>query len=613
MTNGDPQSTRRPHITLVLLCVSIPSFMLNLDSNIVAVSLPSIAHSLKANFAEIEWVVSAYTVTFASLVMASGALADRYGRKRMLLIGLTIFTAASFVCGTAPNVGWLNAARALQGAGAALQASAALATLSHVFRGTARARAFAFWGSVVGIAVSLGPIAGGFITQHFGWEWAFYVNVPVGAAMIALTAHAVEESRDPDAARIDILGVLSFSAFLFLTTLALISGNRAGWGSARILLDFAVAAALFALFITVETLQKRPMLDLAFFRRSTYLGANIASIAYAAALLTMLTYLPMYFQSGLGYGPQGAGLLMLPMAVPLFLVPRVTAAYLSHRLSGRALLTIGLALVSVGLLWMACEAPLFDYLAMLGGMLVAGTGAGILNGETAKVGMTVIPPERAGMASGVAVTLRFAGIVVGFAALGAILFRSVSSTVASGLAATPPADRLSLVRSIVAGDLSGAAVGPGPQTMLHALAVTSFGNGYQAIMFAAAALAGLSALLSWVLVRPADTAPVPRPFKGTPTRAPARARSRWAAARSRSASRACGTMARLSSLADGAAAGDGTVGAGDLFNAIPSPDTVRPEEYQACVAALGEAGTELFSPGGLRGQEPDGGVQHGDV
>jgi len=159
---------------LILLCVSIPSFMINLDSNIVAVSLSSIAHSLSADFADIEWVISAYTLTFASFVLPAGALADRYGRKRMLIIGLGIFTLASFICGAAPNVTVLNAARALQGIGAALQLSAALATLSHAFRGPDRARAFAFWGSVIGIAISLGPVAGGFITQHFGWVGVLY-------------------------------------------------------------------------------------------------------------------------------------------------------------------------------------------------------------------------------------------------------------------------------------------------------------------------------------------------------------------------------------------------------------------------------------------------------
>ena len=237
---------------LVLLCVSVPAFMIGIDSNIVAVSLPSIAHSLRADFSAIEWVISAYTLAFASLLLPAGALADRYGRKQMLVLGLTVFSFASFLCGATPNFLVLNAARALQGVGAALQLSAALAVLSHQFHGPIRTRAFAFWGSVVGVAITLGPVAGGFITEQFGWQWAFYINIPVGAAMIALTIFSVEESRDPHVRRIDFLGALAFSSALFLVTLALIEGNHYGWSSRAIQLEFLSTVALFLLFAVAE-------------------------------------------------------------------------------------------------------------------------------------------------------------------------------------------------------------------------------------------------------------------------------------------------------------------------------------------------------------------------
>ncbi len=484
---------------IILLCVSIPSFMINLDSNIVAVSLSSIAHSFNADFADIEWVISAYTLTFASLVLPAGSLADRYGRKRILVIGLAIFSVASLICGAAPNVATLNAARALQGVGAALLLSGALATLSHSFRGADRARAFAFWGSVIGIAISLGPVIGGFITQHFGWEWAFYINVPIGVALIALILKNLEESSDPHARKVDLLGGLTFSSSLFLLTLALISGNRQGWDNPSIVYELLGAALFFALFVLVESRQERPMVDFSFYRSPTYVGANVAGLAYAASLLTMLTYLPIYFQNALGCSPQSAGLLMLPLAVPLFVVPRITAAYLTHRFSGRTLLTLGLAIIGVGLIWLGVEATRFDYVSMIAGLLLAGIGAGILNGETAKVAMSAIPPERAGMASGMSGTVRFSGIVIGFAALGAILFHRVAASVASG--APAGVDPLALTHSITAGDLSGGAQG------LASLALNSFGSGYQAILFVAAGMALVSSVLSWFLVRSADTAP----------------------------------------------------------------------------------------------------------
>jgi MFS family permease len=197
---------------LVLICTSAPSFMLQLDANIVSVSLPAIAHSLNASFAGIEWVITAYMLSFASLLMPAGALADRFGRKRLLITGLSVFTFASFLCGAAPNLTVLIAARALQGAGAAMQLSSALATLSHAFQGEARARAFAFWGSVVGIGIASGPVVGGLITQGFGWEWAFYVNLPIGIALIAGSRRGAARSARrrllrrravPDDARLD--------------------------------------------------------------------------------------------------------------------------------------------------------------------------------------------------------------------------------------------------------------------------------------------------------------------------------------------------------------------------------------------------------------------------
>ena len=497
---------KTPEKLLVLLCVSIPSFMTNLDANIVAVSLTSIARSLHADFAMVEWVVSAYTLAFAAMLMPAGTLADRFGRKRMLVVGLVIFTAASTLCGAAPSDTMLNWARALQGVGAALQLSAALATLSHAFHGAARARAFSFWGSVIGIAIMLGPVGGGMITQYLGWRWAFYVNVPVGAAMVLLTIFAVEDSKDPHAKRLDIAGVGTFSGFLTLLTLALISGNRAGWSSALIVAELIGAALLFAGFLAVERRQARPMVDLRFFRRSTYVGANIAGLAYAMTFLTMLTYLPLYFQNGMGRTPLAAGLLMLPMASPLFLIPRIVSQWLAPRCSGRTLLSTGLVLIGVGLLWTGAEMHGFDYGSILAPMLIATCGAGILNGETTRVGMTVIPAERAGMASGVSGTVKFSGLVVGFAALGAILYSRVGASLATALPAQSAVLREQITRAIAGGNLEAARVLAGQPG--GSFAQSSFGSGYEAVMITAGALALVAGVLSWLLIDAGETAPV---------------------------------------------------------------------------------------------------------
>jgi EmrB/QacA subfamily drug resistance transporter len=499
----------RNQALLVLICTSVPSFMIQFDANIVSVSLPAIAHSLGASFAGIEWVVTAYILSFASLLLPAGALADWFGRKTTLVIGLSLFTVASVLCGSAPSLSVLIAARALQGAGAALQLSSALASLSHSFQGAARARAFSFWGSVVGIGMVTGPVAGGLITEAFGWEWAFWINLPIGVALLALIARTLENSKDPSAVRLDLPGVFCFGSALFLSTLALIEGNHRGWTDRYILSELAGAFALFVVFVVVELRQTRPMLDLAYFLKPTYIGANIAQGSFAAGLLSMLTFIPVFLQNGLGNGSAVAGLMMLPMVIPPFLVPRMVTKHLAHRFSGRALLTMGLLLSCCGFLLMAAFVRDRAYLPLIGGMFVAGVGIAFLNGETTKVGMTVIPKERSGMASGVQGTVRFSGLVIGIAVLGAILFGKVAAAIADALPNLADADRLRLVRNITAGDLSGSGLSGIDMATLHELSLNALAKSYQAIFLAAGILLFLASTLTWRLVSAAETPPVP--------------------------------------------------------------------------------------------------------
>jgi MFS family permease len=224
----------------MLLSAAGASFVIMLDANIVAVSLPSIARDLHGEFTDVEWVVSAYILPFAALLMPAGALADRLGRRRILLWGLSIFTVASLLCGLAPDLTTLNEARALQAVGAAFQLSAARAVISHGFEAHKRVRAFAIWGTVMGLAPTMGPIVGGLITSYFGWRWAFLVNIPIGAALISLAANAIDESRDSDARRLDIAGIVLFGGGLFTLVWALIDANAVGWGSAATRLKLTV-------------------------------------------------------------------------------------------------------------------------------------------------------------------------------------------------------------------------------------------------------------------------------------------------------------------------------------------------------------------------------------
>lgn len=505
---SETDASAKRHDWLVLICTSAPSFMLQLDANIVSVSLPSIARSLHADFAGIEWVITAYMLSFASLLLPAGALADRFGRKRLLIAGLGLFTFASLLCGSALNLPMLIAARALQGAGAAMQLSAALATLSHAFHGAARARAFSFWGTVVGIGMASGPVVGGLITQAFGWQWAFYVNVPIGVVLIAMIARVIDSSRDPHALRLDLPGVACFGTALFLTTLALIEVNRRGWRDHWILAELAGAAFLFALFVAVERRQSRPMLDLSYFRNPTFFGATLAQFAFSVGMLTMLTFVPIFLQSGLGATSAHAGLMMLPMVAPLFIVPRLASRHLAHRLSGRAVLALGLLLVCLGLCCFATVVTTLAYAPLMIGMIVSGIGAGLLNGETTKVAMTVIPKERSGMASGVSGTTRFTGLVIGIAALGAVMFARVHAVIVDALPSVDATQQLRVAQDITAGHLQNVMLPGWSESTLHALGAASFAEGYRALFLVAALFMLLSAALTWRLVNPDETPPI---------------------------------------------------------------------------------------------------------
>jgi EmrB/QacA subfamily drug resistance transporter len=506
MSDPAPANTDRARFR-VLLTASLVSSLIMLDSNIVAVSLPAIARSLGATFADIEWVVSAYILSFAALLLAAGSFADRHGRKRITLVGLCIFGVASAACGLAGSPLVLNVARAIQGIGGSLLLTAALAVISHTFTGAQRARAYAFWGACIGIAITVGPIVGGLITNFFGWRWVFLVNLPLCAVLLFATFAVVPESRDPDTKRLDIIGIVTFSMGLFLLIWALIAANAVGWTHATILLRLAGAALLFVAFGFAEALQARPMMDFALFRQPTFLGSAFAMLGYAAGAQVMIFYLPLFLQNAFGFAPAAAGLAMIPFALPMFLTPRLGAG-LAGRFSGRALLAVGLAVTVAGDLLMGGVARAgLSYAVFVVAMVVTGSGAGLLNGETAKVMQGAVPAQRAGMASGLAGTTRFVGLLLGVAGLGAMLGHVASDAFlnAEAMAGLEPA----VARRVVSGDIAGAmaAVPQALQAQVHGAASAAFADGFAAASLLAAAVAGLAGILTFLLVRSADTAP----------------------------------------------------------------------------------------------------------
>jgi EmrB/QacA subfamily drug resistance transporter len=495
----------------ILVATSLVTSLIMLDSNIVAVSLPSIARTLGASFANIEWVISAYVLSFAALMLAAGSYADRHGRKRTTLIGVVLFAVASGFCGLAQSALMLELARALQGVGASLLLTAALAIINHAFAAHERAKAYGFWGTCVGIAIAGGPIVGGVVTDLFGWRWAFLINLPICIALFIAIAAFVDESRDHEAERLDYAGILTFSAGLFLLIWALIDGNALGWGARPIVERLVGATVLLVAFVFVELVQKRPMVDFTLFAQSTFLGSAFAMLGYAGGAQVMIFYLPMFLQNAFGLSPATAGLAMLPFASPMFLTPRLSVG-LAHRYSGRTLLTIGLMTTLMGnlLLWALARFSL-PYPAFLVGMLVAGAGAGLLNSETTKVMQGAIPAQRAGMASGLTATTRFVGLLVGIAALGAILAQVASrSFIAAGVAAgLDTGTAAELAKHVTSGDFA-VTVGTVPEALrasVWQVRNAAFANGFAAAALLAAAVAAAMALLTVLLVRRAETLP----------------------------------------------------------------------------------------------------------
>src|SRR4051812_23340816 len=287
--------------TLVAVCTGV--FMLLLDITIVNVALPDIQRELSASLSDLQWVIDAYALTLAALQLTAGSLADRFGRKRLFAIGTVIFTAGSLFCGLAPTVTFLSVSRAAQGVGGAIMFATALALLSGAFSGRERGTAFAFFGATTGVAVAIGPVLGGVLTSGLSWDWIFFVNVPICVAALTVTLLKVEETRDPHPGRLDLAGLVAFSAPLALLVLGLIRGGEDGWGDSFVVGTFVASGALLVAFVISQLVQSQPMFDLGLLRKPTFVGGLVAAIGISASVFSLLAYLVIYIQNVLGYSP----------------------------------------------------------------------------------------------------------------------------------------------------------------------------------------------------------------------------------------------------------------------------------------------------------------------
>src|SRR5581483_3477504 len=361
-----------------LLAVCVATFMLLLDITIVNVALPSIQRDLDAGLSSLQWVVDAYALGLASLLLVFGSLGDRLGRRRIFAFGFALFTAASLACGLSGNATVLNAFRAVQGVGGAAMFATALALIAQEFDGRERAKAIGIWGATVGGSVAVGPLIGGVITDGLGWEWIFFVNVPVGVGAILLTEAKLANVAASDPQPIDWPGVATFSLALFGLVFGLIRGNADGWSSPQILASLIGAGAFMAAFAALQVRQRHAMLDMSLFRVPAFGGVSIVAWALSAGMFSMFLYLTLYIQDILGFSPLEAGIRFLPTTLLSFLVAPI-AANLSHRIPVRALMGAGLAITGLGLLLMRGVSVGDSWTGLLPGFILAGIGVGMTN------------------------------------------------------------------------------------------------------------------------------------------------------------------------------------------------------------------------------------------
>jgi EmrB/QacA subfamily drug resistance transporter len=502
----------RKWVTLAVVNVAV--FMLLLDITVVNTALPSIREDLDASFTDLQWVVDAYTLTLAAFVLAAGSLADRLGRRRVFAWGLGIFTVASAMAALSPDPTWLNLARAVQGVGGAIMFAVSLALIAQEFKGKELGMATGLYGATIGVAVAIGPLVGGALTDGIGWQSVFALNVPIGIAAIALTFMKIAESRDPAARGVDWPGVATFSGSLFLLVLALLRGNEEGWGSSLIIGLFAGSAALFAAFIVVEMRQKNPMLPFHLFRIPTFTGVQLASFAISASMFALFLYLTLYMQNILGLSPLETGLRYLPMTVISFLVAPVAGVLLS-RLPARGMLATGLLMAGAGLILMAGVERGDEWTGLLGGFMVAGAGIGLINPVIAHVAVSVVPPEQSGMASGINDTFRQVGIAVAIAAYGAVFLGRAESEIVER---APGVDGHGLAEAVSSGNLPANT----PEPVADA-AREGFLAGFNQITLIGAAIAIAGSIAALVLIRSRDIRDAPEVVDGEPVPAPAAA------------------------------------------------------------------------------------------
>jgi EmrB/QacA subfamily drug resistance transporter len=415
--NNDRRAQQR--WTLRVVCASTALLLLNVAAPQVA--LQAIADSLHASFTDLQWVLSGYALALAVFLLTAGSLADRFGRRRLFLSGLALFSAASALCALAPGAGALVGARIAQGLAAAVVFPSSLAILAEEFEGAERRRAIGAWGATIGLAFAAGPLLGGVLVDLFGWRAVFAASFVFGVPTMALALRFVRETRDPDPPPVDWAGVGTLSAGLFLAVFAVLRGNELGWTSTTVLGGLAAGAVLLAAFVAVERRKRRPMLNLSLFANRTFTGASLVVALLAGGTFGAFVFVTLFLLDVQGRDPIEAGLVLAPLAVVSFVVSAL-AGRASHRVPLRGALVAGMAITTAGVLMLRAtlEADA-SWLALLPGLSVTGAGIGLANPLATFAHLGVLPPAQGGLASALNNTARQLGLAIGIAVLGALL------------------------------------------------------------------------------------------------------------------------------------------------------------------------------------------------
>jgi EmrB/QacA subfamily drug resistance transporter len=492
--------------TLGAMCFAL--FMIMLDNTVVNVALPSIQRDLHASLQALEWTMNAYTLTFAVLMVTGGRLGDIFGRRRLFLFGVAVFGVSSLAIGLAPNDTVLVGFRAVQGIGAAFMMPATLSIITQAFPAAQRGTAIGTWAGAGALALAIGPVVGGFLTEDVSWRAIFFINPPIAVGAVAATLFAARESRDETAERsVDFAGIATLTGGLTALVLALVESNSWHWGSARIVGLFVVAVVALAAFVVIELRLRAPMLDFSFFRSRTSLGANLVGFLVTFAMFAQFFFLTLYMQNVLHYSPLQTGVRFLP-ATLLIMVTGPLAGRLTDRVGPRPLMALGLAIVGAALLIQSQLTIHTGYGLLLPGFILMGLGIGLVMSPMSTAAMNAVDRTKSGAASGVVSMSRMVGGSVGLAVMGALVTGIGRSKLDSSLPQLPAADRAKLASALGSGAAPSGHASPHIVHALHYAFVSALSAGLRvgaAVAFIGALLA--LSLIGRVRTQPAETRP----------------------------------------------------------------------------------------------------------